>query len=439
MLKNLKFFLSTSIWRIRSRDLPPVKAFFLRHQRIFILTLRKFLEDKCLLRASALTFFSLLSVGPVLALALGIAKWFGLRQRFETEILAKLPAQEEILNGILNYAHFLLENTRGGLIAGVSLALLLWSAMKVLSHLEQSFNHIWQVKQSRSWKTKISNYLSFLVLAPLFLLIYSSIPAFIASQLDDLPSHVTLMTKISPTIKEFLQLLPYLLVWLLFSLVYFLIPNTRVRVASAILGSILAGIAYLTFQWILIDFQVGITQYNPIYGSLAALPLLLLWMNVGWIILLIGAEYTYAHQHVELYELEPDYTGISPRFKTELTLYILHRMVAQFAKGEEPLSIEKFSQQLEIPVLLVQNIMNQLVETGLVSTIDANGSQDQSFQPSSDIHRWTIWHIIDTLDQHGVNRLPVTETETLTSIIRAVEELSSEINRSKANRLLRNL
>ena len=439
MIKNLKFFFTTSLWRIRSRDLPPAKAFILRHQRISILTLRKFLEDKCLLRASALTFYSLLSVGPVLALALGIAKWFGLQQRFEAEILAKLPAQEEILNGVLNYAHFLLENTRGGLIAGVSLAMLLWSAMKVLGHLEQSFNHIWQVKKSRSWKTKISNYLSFLVLAPLFMLIYSSIPAFIARQLDDLSGNITLMTKVSPTIMELLQLLPYLLVWLLFSLIYFLIPNTRVRVASGILGSMLAGIVYLTFQWVLIDFQVGITRYNPIYGSLAALPLLLLWMNIGWIILLIGAEYTYAHQNVELYELEPDYTGISPRFKTELTLHILHHMVTRFSKGEEPLSIEKFSQQLEIPVFLVQNIMHQLVETGLVSKINANGSQDPTFQPSSDIHRWTIWHVIDTLDQHGVNRLPIAETEALKSIIQAVDELSLVINRSEANQLLVNL
>jgi membrane protein len=439
MIKNLKFFYTTSLWRIRSRDLPPARAFILRHQRIFILTLRKFLEDKCLLRASALTFYSLLSVGPVLALALGIAKWFGLQNRFETEILAKLPAQEEILNGVLNYAHFLLENTRGGLIAGVSLAMLLWSAMKVLGHLEQSFNHIWQVRKSRSWKTKISNYLSFLVLAPLFLLIYSSIPAFIARQLDDLSGNITLMAKVSPTIMELLQLLPYLLVWLLFSLVYFLIPNTRVRLGSGILGSMLAGIAYLAFQWVLIDFQVGITRYNPIYGSLAALPLLLLWMNIGWIILLIGAEYTYAHQNVDLYEHEPDYTGISPRFKTELTLHILHHMVKRFSKGEEPLSVERFSQQLEIPVFLVQNIMNQLVETGLVSTIDVNGSQDPTFQPSSDIHRWTIWHIIDTLDQHGVNRLPVAETEALKSIIQAVDELSLEINRSEANQLLVNL
>jgi membrane protein len=184
---------------------------------------------------------------------------------------------------------------------------------------------------------------------------------------------------------------------------------------------------------------VGVTRYNPIYGSLAALPLLLLWMNVGWIVLLIGAEYAYAHQNVDLYELEPDYTGISPRFKKVLTLQILHRMVTRFSNGEEPLSAEQFSQQLEIPVLLVQHILNNLVETSLVSPTETNGSRDPAFQPSSDIHRWTIRHIIDALERHGVNRLPIAETETLKSIIRAVEELSSEMNRSEANRLLMNL
>lgn len=439
MIKRLTFFLTTSIWRIRSRDLPPARAFFLRQLRIIILTYRKSFADKCLLRASALTFYSLLSIGPVVALALGIAKWFGLQKHFEMELLAKLPAQEEILNGVLNYAHFLLENTRGGLIAGVSLSVLLWSAIKVLNHLEQSFDDIWQVKNTRSWKTKISNYLSFLVLAPLFLLIYSSIPAFVARQLDDLSGNINLLAKVSPSIMELLQFLPYLLVWILFSLVYLLIPNTRVKPASGILASVLTGIAYLTFQWALIDFQVGITRNNPIYGSLAALPLLLLWMNIGWIILLIGAEYAYAHQNVDLYEFEPDYTGISSRFKTELTLHILHRMVTRFSKGEVPLSAEQFSQQLEIPVLLVQKILNELFETGLVSTTDSDGSQDPTFQPSSDINRWSIWTIIDALDRHGVNRLPVAEIETLKSIIRAMEELGSEINRSDANRLLMDL
>ena len=99
-------------------------------------------------------------------------------------------------------------------------------------------------------------------------------------------------------------------------------------------------------------------------------------MNVGWIVLLIGAEYTYAHQNVNLYELEPDYTGISPRFKKVLTLQILHRMVTRFSSGEEPLSAKQLSQQLEIPVLLVQHILNELVDAGLVSLTDANGSRD---------------------------------------------------------------
>ena len=439
MINRLKSFLTAGIWQIRSRELPPVKAFFLRQLRILTLTAREAVKDKCLLRASALTFYSLLSIGPVVALALGIAKWFGLQGRFEREVLTKLPAQEEVLNQILNYAHVLLNNTRGGVIAGVSVAVLLWSAMKVLSHLEQSFNDIWQVKKSRSWKTKISNYLSFLVLAPVFLLIYSSIPAFVTRQLDDLSTKLTLLAKVSPTILELLQLSPYLLVWALFTLVYLLIPNTRVKAVSGILAGVLAGTAYLVVQWVLIDFQVGVTRHNPIYGSLAALPLLLLWMNVGWIVLLIGAEYAYAHQNVNLYELEPAYTGISPRFKKVLTLQILHRMVARFSSGEEPMSASQFSRQLEIPVLLVQNILTELVGTGLVSLTDVNGSRDPAYQPSSDIHRWTIRYIIDALELHGVNRLPVAETETLKSIILAVEELSSEMNRSEANRLLMNL
>jgi membrane protein len=432
-------YFTNGIWRIRLRDLPPVKAFFIRHLRIAVLTVRKALEDKATLRASALTFYSVLSVGPLIALVLGIAKGFGLQKRLETEILTQIPAQEQVLNQILGYAKTLLENTQGGVVAGLGVVVLLWSAIKVFYHLKHAFNEIWEVKDPLSWKKTISNYLAFLFLTPLFLLIYSSIPAFVTRQLDEYSSKLFLLDKVSPFIIDLLQFSPYLLVWALFSLVYIVVPNTRVNTRSGIISGVLAGTIYLLVQWGLVEFQVGVTKYNPIYGSLIALPLLLIWINIGWIILLIGAEYAYAHQNVDLHEFEPDYTGISPRFKKVLTLQILHRMVTRFSEGKEPLSAGKFSQQLEIPVLLVQHILNELVDTGLVSLTTADESRDPAFQPSRDIHRWTIRYIIDALELHGVNRLPVAETETLKSIIRAVEELTSEMKQSEANRLLMNL
>ena len=429
-------YLSTGIWRIRLGNVPPVKAHFIRQLRIVVLTVRKALEDKASLRASALTFYSVLSVGPLIALVLGIAKGFGLQKRLETEMLTKIPAQEEVLKQILGYAKTLLENTQGGVVAGMGVVVLLWSAIKVFYHLEQAFNEIWQVKDPRSWKKTISNYLAFLFLTPLFLLIYSSIPAFITRQLDEYSSKLSLLAKVSPFIIDLLQLSPYLLVWALFSLVYVVIPNTRVMPRAAIISGVLAGTVYLLVQWGLVEFQVGVTKYNPVYGSLIALPLLLIWINIGWIILLIGAEYAYAHQNVDLHEFEPDFVNISPHYKKVLTLQILHRLVLQFSNGDPSLNTSQISQQLEIPVRLTQQIMGELKAAGLVSLMSVNDDREPAYQPSSDIHRWTIKFVTDALEQRGVNQLPVAQTDTLKAIENALDELGSVMDGSDANRLL---
>ncbi|MFY9708163.1 MAG: YihY/virulence factor BrkB family protein [Desulfobacterales bacterium] len=436
MESRLINYLTTGIWRIRLRNFPPVNAFFIRQLRIVVLTVRKALEDKASLRASALTFYSVLSVGPLIALVLGIAKGFGLQKRLETEILTQIPAQEEVLKQILGYAKTLLENTQGGVVAGVGVVVLLWSAVKVFYHLEHAFNEIWQAKDPRSWKKTISNYLAFLFLTPLFLLIYSSIPAFVARQLDEYSSKLSLLAKVSPFIIDLLQFSPYLLVWALFSLVYVVIPNTRVIPRAGIISGVLAGTVYLLVQWGLVEFQVGVTMYNPVYGSLIALPLLLIWINIGWIILLIGAEYAYAHQNVDLHEFEPDFVNISPHYKKVLTLQILHRLVLQFSNGDPPLNTSQISQQLEIPVRLTQQIMGELKAAGLVSLMSVNEDREPAYQPSSDIHRWTIKFVTDALEKRGVNQLPVAQTDTLKAIESALDELGSVMDGSDANRLL---
>ncbi|MDP4857686.1 MAG: YihY/virulence factor BrkB family protein, partial [Desulfobacterales bacterium] len=302
--------------------------------------------------------------------------------------------------------------------------------------LEHAFNEIWHVKDPRSWKKTISNYLAFLFLTPLFLLIYSSIPAFVARQLDEYSSKLSLLAKVSPFIIDLLQFSPYLLVWALFSLVYVVIPNTRVMPRAAIISGVLAGTVYLLVQWGLVEFQVGVTKYNPVYGSLIALPLLLIWINIGWIILLIGAEYAYAHQNVDLHEFEPDFVNISPHYKKVLTLQILHRLVLQFSNGDPSLNTSQISQQLEIPVRLTQQIMGELKAAGLVSLMSVNEDREPAYQPSSDIHRWTIKFVTDALEQRGVNQLPVAQTDTLKAIENALDELGSVMDGSDANRLL---
>jgi membrane protein len=439
MMAKIIHYLNTDMWRIRLGDLPLKKSFLIKQIRILVLAIRGIIEDKCLLRASTLTFYSLLSIGPVVALALGIAKGFGLEKRLESQVLDKIPAQEEVLSQILQYARILLENTKGGVIAGIGVVLLFWAVLKVLNHIELAFNDIWQIKKSRSWRRKLSNYLAFIVIAPILLIMYSSIPVFITTQLNVIAGQIAIFQKISPLIYFLLKLFPYFLIWGLFTFIYILIPNTRVNFISGLLAGIIAGTIYLLVQWGYVLFQVGVTRYNPIYGSLAALPLFLLWLHLGWIILLIGSEYSYAHQNVDIYEFEPDYLKISPYFKKLLTLQIVHLLIKKFSKGDAPLNAVNISQKLEIPIRLVHQILDELVECGLVSNIRPDKYEASIYQPASDTNHWTIKFIMDKLEKKGVNHIPVAQTHELKTLSEKLQEIGKTIEKSPANTLLKDI
>lgn len=173
-LSRLVDFLRTGIWRIPVRDLSETKAFLLHELRIFVLAARGFNEDKCLLRASALTYYSLLSVVPILALAFGMSRGFGIEQRLERLIHRTLPNQQEVADRIIGYAQSYLENVQGGIVAGVGVVVLIWAVIQLMGHIEECFNDIWGVRKGRSLGRKFTAYLSVVIIAPLLLVMASS-------------------------------------------------------------------------------------------------------------------------------------------------------------------------------------------------------------------------------------------------------------------------
>ena len=186
-------FIRVDIWRMRLDDLPFQKTIFIKTLRIIILTVRGFDQDQCLLRASALTFYTILSIPSVVAMFFGIAKGFGFEKRLEQRLFENFPGQEEILTSVISFSNSLLEQTRGGLIAGIGVVVLFWSVLKVLGHIENALNNIWEIKESRSWGRKISDYLSVMLIAPVLILMSGSITVFITTQITEITQKVALL------------------------------------------------------------------------------------------------------------------------------------------------------------------------------------------------------------------------------------------------------
>ncbi|MBW2559106.1 MAG: YihY/virulence factor BrkB family protein [Deltaproteobacteria bacterium] len=432
-------FIKGDIWRIRLKDLPRKQSFLIKQLRVFLLSIRGFAEDKCQLRASALTFYSLISIVPVAAMAFGIAKGFGFEKRLEQQLLEQFQGQEEIIAQVITFAQSLLSNTKGGLIAGVGIVVLFWAVIKVLGNIEDSFNDIWGIRETRSLGRKFSDYLSVMLLGPILMILSSSVTVFITTQVTLIMEKIALLGIFSPLISFVLKALPYGIIWVLFTFLYVFMPNTKVNFRSGLLAGIIAGTIYQIVQFGYITFQVGAARYNAIYGSFAALPLFLIWLQLSWLIVLFGAEFSFAHQNVDTYEFEPDSLQISNSFKRLLSLQITHLLVSNFAEGEKPLTAMQMSHRLEIPIRLVHQILYELGACGIVSDTKTDEYKEPAYQPARDIGTLTIQFVVNALEDRGTDAIPVAQTAEVQALSDILRVFRDEVAQSPSNRLLKDI
>ena len=439
MIPKIINFIKKDIWRIRLKKLSRRKSFLIKQARVILLAFRGFDEDKCQLRASALTFYSLLSIVPVVAMGFGIAKGFGFEKLLETQLLGRFPGQEEVLAQVINFAHTLLENTKGGMVAGAGIAILFWTIIKVLGNIEKSFNDIWGVKEPRKLGRKLSDYLSILLICPTLIIMASGITVFITTQVKFIAEKFVLLGPLRPVIFAALKLLPYTIIWILFTFIYIFMPNTKVNFKSAVLAGIVAGSLYEIIQWSYITFQVGAVKYNAIYGSFAALPLFLVWLQISWLIVLFGAEISFAHQNVEMYEFEPDCLQASHSFRKLLNLRIAHLIIKNFFEGNKPLTTTVISHSLEIPIRLLRDLLYELVQSGILSEVKTEEYKEIAYQPARDTNNLSIKSVIDALENRGTDDIPVEESKELKSISTALQSFANIIEQSPNNKLLKDI
>lgn len=432
-------FLKADIWRLEAHKLTPTRSFWIKQLRIFVLTLRRFNLDKCELRASALTFYALLSIVPVVAMAFAVAKGFGVEKMLGDQLMAKLEGHEEIAERIIGFAQSFLENTKGGAIAGVGIVVLFWTIIKVLGNIESSFNDIWGVKTPRTLGRKLADYLSVMMICPVLIILAGSVTVLLTTRVTSMLEQLSFLGYLANVLIAVLKLLPYGVIWLVFTFIYVFMPNTKVELKSALWGGILAGTVYQIVQLAYIKFQVGVASYGAIYGSFAALPLFLAWLQLSWLIVLFGAEASFAHQNVATYEFEQDCLTVNPRFKRMTALAIMALCVKNFVQAERPLTDREIAQKLEVPIRLVRSIVADLNEARLLSEVRGDPPDDISYQPGCDIQRLTVAEINDRLDTQGLGAVPIAESADVQKLQETLKRFQEINEQSSANLKLRDL
>jgi membrane protein len=437
MLKNITQFVKEDIWLISEHELGQLEGLAIKSLKILLLSLQGFQRNLVELRASALTLYTLLSIVPVIAMLFGIAKGFGLEKTLQQQLLQQTPKQETTIIHLIEFAQNMLVSTEGGLVAGMGVIVLFWTVIKVIGTIEESFNTIWRIEQGRTLARKLSDYLSLMLLAPILLIAASSITLFVKTQINWLVKTLHIPDAGSSLLLTSLNFLPVVIMAGLFSFVFVFIPNQKVQLQAGIIAGIVTGIIYQLVQTAYVSLQIGVSSYNAIYGSFAALPLFLVWLQLGWLIVLFGCEISFFIQNYETYKYHEKFSDLCFSLKKVLALQITHTIVQRFAKAQPALSLREIATLFNLPVAVVHTTITSLVKCKIIVEIKAELEDESLFQPAQDIDLLNVYSVISDLENQGVTSVP--QMKLFEKIIQINENFNNQLKTATENYLLKDL
>lgn len=422
LIAKILHFVTVEVWSINKKKISDRKFKLIRLLQIIILSVKAFLQKRCVEKASALTYYTVLSLVPLAAMAYGIAKGFGFDQYMENYLISLFSDKQDIVDMILEFSESMLARTQGGLIAGVGIVVLLWSVIKVMSNIESAFNEIWSVDKQRTITRKVSDYITIVLLAPFCLIISYSVTSYITDWIAETALSVEWVNRFNGLISFGMNLLPYSLLWFGFALLYIVMPNTKVQFKAAFISGIVTGIAFQIVQYFYFKFQIGVSNYNAIYGSFAAIPLFLVWLQMSWTIILVGAGMAYSIQNVKNFEYELEVTQLSTGLKTKLALLILHSITEQFKKELPPQTSLEISESIDLPHRITKMILTTMTNAGLIHEVKTNDEKTFAYAPAFRIDNMNIEHCIRRIQNAGINEIEFKDDETFHKISKIVDE-----------------
>lgn len=428
-------FIRYDIWRIAENELSKSRRLSYRFIKIIVLATRGFISERLSVKASALTYSILFAIVPVIALLIAVGRGFGVENLIETWLEQTFVAQVDMIPTIMQFVTRYLETTQGGLFIGIGIVVLIISVINFFIQVELAFNEIWQVKKSRSVLKQFSIYFSSIFILPVLIILSSGVSIYF----NAVVSKSFIVELLSPILRFGVKFAPYLLNWIFFSLLYLAVPNTKVKLINALIAGIIAGTAFQVFQMLYINGQVYLSRYNVVYGGFAAIPLLLLWLQISCLIVLLGAEISYASQNIQYFEFEIDAKNISPRYKNTLILFITYVIIKQFEGKKPPLSAYQIVSEYSLPSRLVNQILMKLIDVKIIIEVFNEENKDKTYQPAFDINQLTVSLLYDKIESFGSENFLNTRNELLDQFWHKTSDLVSKSGKMSDSILIKDI
>ena len=397
-LQQIREFIQYDLWRQPHMAVhDPKKRLGYRILQTIILFARGFKDKALNVRANSLSFSLLFAFVPMVAGVFAIARGFGFEELLQERISTSFLAEANIAPTIMEWVERYLETARGGLFLGIGLVVLIWAVYAFFNMLELSFNNIWNVKQSRSFGRRLSNYMVVLLLVPIMIILSSGISIFLNSAASASP----VLQAIEPIRRVLLRLIPFVVASGVFTWIFIAIPNTKVRFLSAIIPGVIVGILFQLVQMFSVYLVMLFTRMSVVYGAFSAIPLILVWLHITCWLLLIGAELAFAIQNNDMFAYEKALETMSRRYKDYIMLYLLSVIIRRFEAGESPQTAQKMAAEHQLPIRLVQQLLSRLEETSIVRRVYTEDEEEQAFVPALDTKSITVEMVIGRISAQG--------------------------------------
>ncbi len=412
-----------------------VQNIVIRVVRLIYVVMRHLYRGELTLRAMSLVYTTLLSLVPLLAVSFSVLKGFGVHNQIEPLLLKFLtplgPKSVELTDRIIGFV----ANVKVGVLGSLALLFLLYTVVSLTQKIESSFNFVWRVERLRGLAQRFANYLSVILVGPVLMFVALGITATISSH-----SVVQYLSDIEPFGQLFIlagKVIPYLLVIGVFSFLYMLIPNTRVKLFPAIAGGIVAGVLWKTTGWGFATFISNSGNYAAIYSSFAILILLLIWLYLSWLILLVGSQFAFYVQYPQYVTRFPVELELSNRLRERLTLHIMALVADRHVNQGDPWTSEALISHLGLPAQPVYKVLSLLQKKGYLSE---TSDSDPAYLPRRDIDTILVSELLHVVRSSGENRfLSSVQLKHHSQVDDTLDKVQSAINSSLSGLTLRQL
>lgn len=400
------------------------------------LSVRSFMNTDIQSQACAMTYRTVLAIVPAFAMLFALGRGFGLQPLLEKELFSIFHSQREAIQRVMNFVDSYLNHAGEGVFVGIGILFLLWTLISLVSNVEDSFNAIWGVKAGRSIWRKVTDYTAMLLILPVLMICAGGLSVLISSTINSI-FNFDFMTPVLTLLFEFGS---WVFTWLFFTAVYMLIPNVKVKFGNAFIAGVIAGTGFLLLQWIFVTGQMYVAKYNAIYGSVAFIPLALIWLQLVWVITLSGAVLCYSSQNIFEFDFKDDVDRISMRYREKVVVAIATLVVKRFAESRPPLTMREVVIDYGLPSRLVGEVLNTLVGAGIISQVVIDSKKETfGYQPAVDIDIITVGWLCRRLERFGRYDFIPDFDVNFKGVVDVFDEIGEAIHLSPANVKLVNL